>query len=104
MIDYTMRKKALNVIPEVSKEEWGELDTISRWLIASRAAVLIMTFIFAALAGLFALRDGSFQLLPWLALALGLNLAHATNNFFNDFTDYALGVNKNNYFRNLYGP
>ncbi len=103
-MNFAMWRKALNIIPEVSKEEWDSLDMISRWLIASRAAVLIMTFISAALAGLFALRSGSFQLLPWLALVLGLNLAHATNNFFNDFTDYALGVDKDNYFRNLYGP
>lgn len=103
-MNVSMWRKALNVIPEVSKEEWDELDLVSRWLIASRAAVLIMTFISAALAGLFALRDGAFHFVPWLALVLGLIFAHATNNFFNDFTDYALGVDKDNYFRNLYGP
>ena len=103
-MNISMWRKALNVIPEVSKEEWDELDLVSRWLIASRAAVLVMTFISAALAGLFALRDGAFNFMPWLALVLGLIFAHATNNFFNDFTDYALGVDKDNYFRNLYGP
>jgi 1,4-dihydroxy-2-naphthoate octaprenyltransferase len=98
-----MWKKALNVIPEVSKEEWGQLDVISKWLISTRAAVLIMTFISAALAGLFAWRDGSFAFLPWLALTLGLILAHASNNIFNDFTDYVRGVDKDNYFRTIYG-
>jgi 1,4-dihydroxy-2-naphthoate octaprenyltransferase len=62
-----------------------------------------MTFISAALAGLFAWRDGSFSFLPWLALALGLILAHASNNIFNDFTDYVRGVDKDNYYRNIYG-
>ena len=102
-MNFAMWKKALNVIPEVSKEEWDQLDVISKWLISTRAAVLIMTFISAALAGLFAWRDGSFSFLPWLALTLGLILAHASNNIFNDFTDYVRGVDKDNYFRTIYG-
>jgi 1,4-dihydroxy-2-naphthoate octaprenyltransferase len=98
-----MWRKALNVIPSVSKDEWNQLDVISRWLISTRAAVLIMTFISAALAGLFALRDQGFQFLPWLALTLGLILAHASNNIFNDYTDFVRGVDKDNYYRNIYG-
>lgn len=102
-VDFAMWQKALNVIPEVSKEEWEQLDLVSRWLISTRAAVLIMTFLSAALAGIFALRDGAFQFLPWLVLTLGLILAHASNNIFNDFTDYVRGVDKDNYFRTIYG-
>jgi 1,4-dihydroxy-2-naphthoate octaprenyltransferase len=102
-INFTMWKKALNVIPDVSKEEWDQLDVISKWLISTRAAVLIMTFISAALAGLFALRDQAFQFLPWLALTFGLILAHASNNIFNDFTDFVRGVDEDNYYRNIYG-
>lgn len=99
-----MWKKALNVIPSVTKEEWDGLDLVSKWLIATRAAVLVMTFISAALAGLFAFRVGKFDFLSWLALTLGLLLAHATNNLFNDYTDYVRGVDKDNYFRTMYGP
>ncbi len=102
-INFTMWKKALNVIPDVSKEEWDQLDVVSKWLISTRAAVLIMTFISAALAGLFALRDQAFRFLPWLALTFGLILAHASNNIFNDFTDFVRGVDKDNYYRNIYG-
>lgn len=102
-IDFAMWRKALNVIPDVSKDEWAQLDVVSRWLISTRAAVLIMTFISAALAGLFALRDQAFQFLPWLALTLGLILAHASNNIFNDYTDFVRGVDKDNYYRNIYG-
>jgi 1,4-dihydroxy-2-naphthoate octaprenyltransferase len=101
-IDFAMWRKALNVSP-VSQDEWAQLDVISRWLISTRAAVLIMTFISAALAGLFALRDQGFQFLPWLALTFGLILAHASNNIFNDFTDFVRGVDKDNYYRNIYG-
>ena len=102
-IDFAMWRKALNVIPDVSKEDWDKLDVMSRWLISTRAAVLIMTFISAALAGLFALRDHAFHVLPWLALTFGLIMAHASNNIFNDFTDFVRGVDKDNYFRTIYG-
>ena len=67
-VDFAMWRKALNVIPEVSKEEWGALDVVSRWLISSRAAVLIMTFLSAALAGIFALRVRRLRI-PALACA-----------------------------------
>lgn len=102
-MNFAMWRKALNVIPEVSKAEWDELDVVSRWLISTRAAVLVMTFISAALAGLFAWRDNSFSFLPWIALTLGLILAHASNNIFNDYTDFVRGVDKDNYYRNIYG-
>jgi len=102
-MNFAMWRKALKVIPEVSKDEWDRLDVISKWLISTRAAVLIMTFISAALAGLFAWRDNSFSFLPWIALTLGMILAHASNNIFNDYTDYVRGVDKDNYYRNIYG-
>jgi 1,4-dihydroxy-2-naphthoate octaprenyltransferase len=96
--------KALRVIPRIDKAEWDALDIISRWLISTRAAVLIMTFISAALAGIFAWRDGSFHLGRWALLVVGLVFAHATNNLINDLTDHKRGVDKNNYFRTQYGP
>lgn len=100
----SMWLKALRVIPRIDKAEWDALDIISRWLISTRAAVLIMTFISAALAGIFAWRDGSFHLGRWVLLAVGLVFAHATNNLINDLTDHQRGVDKNNYFRTQYGP
>jgi 1,4-dihydroxy-2-naphthoate octaprenyltransferase len=103
-MNFAMWKKALQVIPAVSKEEWDGLDLVSKWLISTRAAVLVMTFISAALGGLFALRDGKGNFVSWLILALGLILAHATNNLFNDYTDFVKGVDKDNYFRTMYGP
>jgi len=102
-MNFAMWKKALNVIPDVSKDEWDGLDVISRWLISTRAAVLVMTFISAALAGLFAWRDGAFHFGPWLALVFGLIMAHASNNIFNDYTDFVRGVDQDNYYRNIYG-
>ena len=41
--------------------------------------------------------------MPWLVLTLGLILAHASNNIFNDYTDFVRGVDQDNYYRNIYG-
>jgi 1,4-dihydroxy-2-naphthoate octaprenyltransferase len=99
-----MWKKALRVIPSVSKETWDTLDVVSKWLVSSRAAVLVMTLTSSAIAGLFAARDGGFRILPWIVMTLGLILGHASNNLFNDYTDFVRGVDKDNYFRTMYGP
>ncbi len=103
-MNVSMWAKAVNVIPRVSKEEWDGLDVISRWLIATRSAVLVMTFISAAIAGLLAARAGRFDLVLWLMVTVGLLFAHATNNLINDLTDHLKGVDKDNYFRAQYGP
>jgi 1,4-dihydroxy-2-naphthoate octaprenyltransferase len=103
-MNITMWRKALQVIPHVSKEEWQRLDVISKWLISTRAAVLIMTFLSGAFAGIFAYRDGGFNLVKWVLLTLGLIFSHATNNLLNDYTDFNRGVDKDNYYRAQYGP
>ena len=103
-MNITMWRKALRVIPHVSQEEWKRLDIISRWLIATRAAVLIMTFLSGALAGIFAFRDGKFDFWNWALVIIGLIMAHATNNLLNDYTDYVKGVDQDNYYRSQYGP
>jgi 1,4-dihydroxy-2-naphthoate octaprenyltransferase len=99
-----MWQKALQVIPRISKEEWDQLDMISKWLISTRAAVLIMTFISAAIAGILAYQQDSFYFFLWLLLTIGLIFAHATNNLINDYTDYIKGVDQDNYYRAQYGP
>jgi 1,4-dihydroxy-2-naphthoate octaprenyltransferase len=99
-----MWRKALQVIPRISKEEWNELDIISRWLIATRAVVLVMTFLSGAFAGIFAYRVGQFDWGLWLLVTFGLVMSHATNNLLNDYTDYVKGVDQDNYYRAQYGP
>ncbi len=103
-MNIAMWRKALRVIPRISKEEWNRLDVISKWLISTRAAVLIMTFLSAAIAGILAARDSQFDFAKWLLVAFGLVMAHATNNLLNAFTDYIRGVDKDNYYRAQYGP
>jgi 1,4-dihydroxy-2-naphthoate octaprenyltransferase len=96
--------RALRGTARLDKAEWSRLDFFSRWLIASRSQVLIMTFISGAIAGLLALRAGRFDPLLWVLTTLGLVLAHATNNILNDLTDYLRGVDRGNYVRAQYGP
>jgi len=95
---------ALRVIPQVTKSEWDSYDIISRWLIATRAAVFIMTGLAAAIGGLLAYRAGNFSWTIFVLTFFGIVLAHATNNLLNDFVDYKKGVDKDNYFRAQYGP
>jgi len=96
--------KALRTIPRLSLAEWQALDIISRWLVASRAAVLVMTATSAMIAGVWAWHDGLFDLTLWLCVFVGLTMAHAANNLINDLMDYRAGVDHNNYFRAQYGP
>src|SRR5467141_3353204 len=96
--------RALVTIQRVDKAGWERLDLVSRWLIASRASVLVITLISVAIAGLLALRAGRFDPLLWALTAVALILAHATNNLLNDVTDHVKGVDRNNYFRAVYGP
>ena len=95
--------EALRTMPQVDKAQWKELDPISRWLIASRASVLLMTFTSCAVGGLLALQDGVFNGFYLVLVMLGLLLAHATNNQLNDLTDSGRGIDSDDYHRNRYG-
>ncbi len=104
-MNIAMWGKALRVIPHIDKEQWQGLDIISRWLVATRSAVLVITFISCAIAGILAFRDESFNFGLWLLLTIGLIMAHATNNLVNDITDSWKGVDRgDDAFRAQYGP
>jgi 1,4-dihydroxy-2-naphthoate octaprenyltransferase len=97
--------KSLTVIPQVSKEEWISLDIISKWLVATRSAVFIMTAISSAIGGMLAYYyTGTFNAGNFFVCMLGLVFAHASNNLLNDLIDYKKGIDNNNYYRTLYGP
>lgn len=95
--------KAMQGMPRLEKEQWQHLNWFSRWLVVSRSAVLLMTFVSAALGGLLAWSHENFQIGLWLMAVLGLMLAHACNNIINDFTDSYKGIDQDNYFRTRYG-
>ena len=103
-INFKMWKTALwGLVKMEKKEEWDRLDVISKWLIATRSAVTTVTLYACVIGGLLAWRDGHFAWLPWIIVTLGLFIAHGTNNFLNDYTDFSRGVDKDNYFRTQYG-
>lgn len=81
-----------------------ELDGVTRWLVATRAAVLPMTLIAGLIAGLLAVRAEGFR--PELfALALvGLLLSHVVNNLINDLSDSGVGLDDPDYPRAQYAP
>jgi 1,4-dihydroxy-2-naphthoate octaprenyltransferase len=103
-VDVTMWRKAMRIIPRLTREEWDVLDVVSKWLISTRAAVFIMTEIAAGIGGILAYRNGSFHWPYFLAAMVGLVFAHASNNLLNDFIDFKRGLDKDNYYRAQYGP
>jgi len=103
-MNVAMWGKALKTIPRLSREEWMNLDIISKWLISTRAAVFVMTAFSVLIGGLFAIGNGSFQVTHFVVAFIGLTFAHATNNLVNDLIDHKRGIDKGNYYRSLYGP
>ena len=95
--------QALRTVPQVDKTQWNTLGIFTRWLIASRFSVTLMTFSSAMIGILVALSHGSIDVGIAIVCTLGLVLAHATNNLLNDYTDSVRGVDKGNYFRTQYG-
>lgn len=103
-INFSMWRTALWTLVKLDrKEEWDALDVVSKWLIATRAAVTVVTIYSCVIAGLLAGRDGHFHFFPWLIVTLGLFIAHGTNNLLNDYTDFKRGVDQDYYFRIQYG-
>jgi 1,4-dihydroxy-2-naphthoate octaprenyltransferase len=85
-------------------------DTVSKWLVITRAAVFSMTATSGLIGGLLAV--GAARLtgevsVDWglLVLAIvGLVVAHAANNMINDYFDLEGGVDTDDYVRALYAP
>lgn len=103
-INFGMWQKALSTLIKMdSKEEWDGLDVISKWLIATRSAVTVVTIYSCMIAGFLAYRDQHFYFVPWLIVTLSLFIAHGTNNLLNDYTDFSRGIDADNYFRTQYG-
>jgi 1,4-dihydroxy-2-naphthoate octaprenyltransferase len=95
--------QALRTVPQVNKEMWTSLNGFTRWLVASRFSVTIMTFTSAFIGIILAAKDGPIDPLLATLCVIGLVLAHATNNLINDYTDSIKGVDEGNYFRTKYG-
>ncbi|MEW6569123.1 MAG: prenyltransferase [Chloroflexota bacterium] len=81
------------------------MDSVSRWLIITRAAVFTMTLTSGLIGGLLAAARVPGP--DWLNFALalvGLVIAHAANNMTNDFFDLRGGIDTQEYARAQYAP
>ncbi len=65
--------------------ELAELDPIARFLYSARSVILVISFQAALLAGLLALADRRFALLPFALVLVGYLVLHAISNLSNDY-------------------
>ena len=86
------------------------LDTVGKWLVMTRAAVIPMTLWSGTIGALLAVEVGrrvGGVAIDWLAVVLaivGLIIAHAANNLINDYFDMTGGIDTEGYVRALYAP
>ena len=85
-------------------KEGVEPDTVSKWLVITRASVIPMTFFSACIGGLLAVPSGQANFGLWFLCMLGLVIAHAVNNMVNDYYDHKSGVDTPDYTRAQYAP
>jgi 1,4-dihydroxy-2-naphthoate octaprenyltransferase len=93
------------ILEQGNLPEGRRIDTVSRWLLITRATVFSMTITSGLIGGLLAAAAGTPVSWRLFALAIvGLVLAHAANNMINDYFDTTGGVDTAQYTRALYAP
>jgi 1,4-dihydroxy-2-naphthoate octaprenyltransferase len=65
---------------------------LAAWYGATRPRVFTATYVPMALAGVIALEDGVFRIVPFLLALLGVLLLQTGANFINEYFDYTRGV------------
>ena len=100
--------RILNGTYDMHAEPVEGLDAVGRWLVATRSVVFVMTVNSVIIGGLLYLLHAGFSVgfLITLSLVLiGLVLAHAASNLFNDYWDAKHGIDTSEgYFRPAYMP
>lgn len=66
-------------------EDLVALDPIARFLYSARSVILVISFQAALLAGLLALTDRRFEIVPFILVVLGYVVLHAISNLSNDY-------------------
>jgi 1,4-dihydroxy-2-naphthoate polyprenyltransferase len=69
--------------------------TINIWLRETRANFLILAVLLVAIGGAAGLRDGNFHPVLFLITVIGIVLAHASVNLFNEYSDFRTGIDFN---------
>jgi len=77
---------------------------VTRWLVATRAAVLPMTLFAGLVAGLLAVRAPGFRPGLYALAVFGIVLSHLVNNLLNDLSDTDVGLDDPDYPRAQYAP
>jgi 1,4-dihydroxy-2-naphthoate octaprenyltransferase len=72
-------------------EEVRGLDPVSKFLYSARSVILVISAQAAIIAGLLALADREFRLLPFLLVLAGLVAAHMISNLSNDYFGFKRG-------------
>lgn len=72
-------------------EEFSHLDPVTRFLYASRSVILVISAQAALIAGLLAVIDGGFELVPFILVLVGYVVLHAISNLSNDYFGYRRG-------------
>lgn len=78
----------------------GPTDTVTRWLVVTRAAVLPMTLVSGLVAGLLAIGEPGLDW-RWLVLWWESHAPHIANNLMNDLYDTDVGTDSATYARPL---
>ena len=66
-------------------DDLAALDPVARFLYSARSVILVISFQAALLAGLLALADRRFALVPFLLLVVAYVVLHAISNLSNDY-------------------
>ena len=66
-------------------EDLVDLDPIARFLYSARSVILVISFQAALIAGLLALADRRFEVVPFLLTLVGYVVLHAISNLSNDY-------------------
>lgn len=66
-------------------EDLADLDPVARFLYSARSVILVISFQAALLAGLLALTDRRFELVPFVLVVVGYVVLHAISNLSNDY-------------------
>jgi 1,4-dihydroxy-2-naphthoate octaprenyltransferase len=66
-------------------EDLATLDPIARFLYSARSVILVISFQAALIAGLLALTDRRFAIVPFALLLVGYVVLHAISNLSNDY-------------------
>ena len=66
-------------------EDLAHLDPVARFLYSARSVILVISFQAALIAGLLALTDRRFDLVPFALVVVGYVVLHAISNLSNDY-------------------